>query len=259
MKALNMTLAAFLIAGSVAAAPCFVGVTAQPTMPVAGTPVSIHYGAIYRFFLNAPAISISGNQITIDQFAAVADPVQIGVIPCADSLVSVGVLQPGAYQVTVNMGFLGSMSGSFVISTPTVSACSRVDSAPWTGPDSGVPSLSVTVDRGDVRLHFENQGFLEYVGTGDFQGPVTGTPVVQTESHRIVVSQSYEPPVPSGTTTVQTMASYARFCQSEDVDLGMLAPGTYVLVWTYNTPSGPVPVTLTFSNGAAGRRRSASH
>lgn len=255
MKALNLTIAVLLIAGSVAAAPCSVGVMAQPTMPVAGTPVSIHYGAIYRFFLNAPTISISGNQITIDQLTAVADPVQIGVIPCADSLVSVGVLQPGAYQVTVNMGFLGSMSDSFVVSSPNVTACARVEYASLIGPDSGVPSLSVTVDRGDVRLHFENQGFLEYVGTGDFQGPVTGTPVVQTESHRIVVSQSYQPPVPS--TTAQLMFSYARFCQSEDVDLGMLTPGTYVLVWTYNTPSGPVPVTLTFSNGAAGRRRSA--
>jgi hypothetical protein len=260
MKALHVAISVLLIAASaVAAAPCSVGVTTQPAMPVSGQPVSIHYGAIYRGFLDAPSIAIAGNQINIEQLTAVADPYGEGGVPCGERTVSVGPLSPGAYQVTVRMGFLGSMSGSFVVLSPRVFACDRATAVTGTGPASGNTSVSIRLDQKNVQLHFENQRFVEYVGASDFQGPVMGAPVAQAEGYRIVVNQSYQPPVPSVSLKGQNADAYSQFCQTEDIDLGELAPGTYTLIWTYLSPTGPVPVTLTFSNGSDLRRRSARH
>lgn len=260
MKALNFAMAAllivFLIGGSAAAdTPCPVGVSVQPAMPVSGQPVSIQYGAIYRGFIGPPSIAIAGNQITIDQITAIADPYVGGGITCAQSGVSIGTLPPGAYQVTVQLGYIETMKTSFVVASPRVFACARASSVIGTGPDSGKTSVSIRTENKAVQLHFENQGFVEYVGASDFQAPVMGTPVVQADGYRITVNQSYQPPVPS-TVAGPNADAYSQFCQTEDLDLGELAPGTYTLVWTYLSPTGPVPVTLTFSNGSDPRRRS---
>ncbi len=257
MRAMNFGIALVLVAGSAAASPCSVGVTAQPEMPAFGVPVSIHYGAEYRGFLGEPAVVIAGTQITIDQLTAVADPVQAGVIPCGEKVVAVGVLSSGVYQVTVRMGFLGSMTGSFVVPPARASICAFVvdaNDAPSTGPASGTTAVSVSTDHNSVLLHFENRGFAESVGEGASGGPVLGVPVIQTSGNRIMVSQTYVLPM---TSELPPYRVYGRFCQAEDIDLGALAHGTYTLIWTYATPTGPVPVTMPFSYGSEGRRRAA--
>lgn len=115
MKTLNFAVAVLLIAGAVAADTCPVGVNVQPAMPFSGQPVSIQYGAIYRGFIGTPSIAMAGNQITIDQIVAVADPYVGGGVPCAQYLVSLGALPPGAYQVTVQLRYMETMKASFVV------------------------------------------------------------------------------------------------------------------------------------------------
>lgn len=135
-------------------------------------------------------------------------------------------------------------------------SCGRAYSVIGTGPDSGTASVSIATDHKAVQLHFKNQGFVEYVGASDFQAPVMGAPIVQVDGYRITVDQAYQPPVPSKSLAGQSADAYSQFCQSEDLDLGELAAGTYTVVWTYLSPAGLVPVTLTFSNGSDPRRRS---
>jgi hypothetical protein len=99
-------------------APCVPGLSIQPQFPASGLPVSITYSATFRGFLQTPAVSVDGNQITIDQPSVIADPAFSGHVPCARGVVQVGSLQAGYYAVAVRSGSFATMSGTFVVRPP---------------------------------------------------------------------------------------------------------------------------------------------
>lgn len=259
MKTLNLAVALLLFSGLAVAAPCSLGVSIQPDSPVFGQPISISYSAPYLGFIQEPSLAIDGNTIAIGQPTVHADPAGPGSVPCGQRTVQVGVLPPGYYSVTVNLSSSTPMSGSFIVAPGTVSVCG-MGNASATGPGTGTLSVSVRTDNGSVLAHFQNQGFAEYVGGGPFRAPFVGTPIVHIADRQISVIQAYllDSPVENGGMGMG-MGQYARFCQVEDIDLGALAPGTYTLAWTYVTPSGPVSVTSSFTNGSTRNRSVRMH
>jgi hypothetical protein len=105
--------------------PCVAGVSIQPQSPGLGQPVSILYSATFRGFLETPAVTLAGSQITIDQQAVIADPAFSGHVPCARGIVQIGALQAGYYTVTVRSPTLAPMSDAFIVRQPVRSRAVR--------------------------------------------------------------------------------------------------------------------------------------
>ena len=106
-----------------------------------------------------------------------------------------------------------------------VTACRPANDGP-TGPAAG--QVEVVLSGSTLRL--QNQGFIE-------SGlPTLGTPSVSVSEGTINVTQSYAPPPIPG------VLPYQMVCQVEEVSVGSLPPGTYKVVWTYVTPTGPAVV-----------------
>jgi hypothetical protein len=124
MKVLKIATALLLFSVLASAAPCTLGVTAQPVSPVAGQPVALSYSAPYLGFIQAPSVAIDGNRITIDQPTVHADPASPGDVPCGQGLVQLGTLSAGYYTVTVRLSTSSPMSGSFVVISGSEGLCS---------------------------------------------------------------------------------------------------------------------------------------
>jgi hypothetical protein len=107
------------------ATPCVVGVSIQPQSPAIGQPVSILYAASFRGFLETPAVTLNGSQITIDQQAVIADPAFSGHVPCARGIVQIGALQAGYYTVTVRSTTFATLSDAFIVRQPVRSRAVR--------------------------------------------------------------------------------------------------------------------------------------
>ena len=100
-------------------APCVRGIEIQPPSPIAGQPVAIAYSIPYRGFLQPPSVAIDSGQITIDQPAAIADPIGPGNVPCGRGAVLITSLQPGFYTVVVRSFASVELVGSFTVRPAT--------------------------------------------------------------------------------------------------------------------------------------------
>jgi hypothetical protein len=247
MKEAAWAILALLAAPAALADPCSAVVRAQPPSPIAGEPVAIYYSMPFRFFLDPPSFVIEANQISIDQTAFIADPAFPGHVPCAEKLLQVGSFEPGSYSVVVHLGSATPLVGSFLVRPSTIVVCAARSRTPLTtGPDSGTVAASVKANGYSLLLHFENNRFSEKVGEALFYPPRLGPSEVDIEGGLIHVTQTYVPFDP-GPVTEAGPGFYAIFCQSEDIDLGVLGPGKYTVIWKYLTPAGPVAVTASFS------------
>jgi hypothetical protein len=94
---------------------CVLDISVQPESPVAGQTVSILYSAPYRGFLQTPSVVIDGGQITIDQPAVIADPVNQSFVPCGRGVVQIGGLQAGVYTAAVGSTFGAPLSATFLV------------------------------------------------------------------------------------------------------------------------------------------------
>ncbi len=97
------------------AAPCVFDIGVQPRSPLAGQSLSIVYSAPYKGFLETPAVSVNGTQITIDQPAVAADPAYLGHVPCGRGVVQIGGLPPGFYTIGIRPTFGGPLSTSIEV------------------------------------------------------------------------------------------------------------------------------------------------
>jgi hypothetical protein len=107
------------------ASPCVAGVSIQPQSQMVGQRFSILYTATFRGFLETPAVTLAGSQITIDQQAVIADPAFSGHVPCARGIVQIGALQAGNYTVTVRSTTFGPFSDAFIVRQPVRSRAVR--------------------------------------------------------------------------------------------------------------------------------------
>jgi hypothetical protein len=69
-------------------------------------------------------VTIAAGQITIDQAAAIADPVA-GYIPCGRGAVLINSLQPGFYAVVVHSYTSVDLTGSLTVRPATRSRAVR--------------------------------------------------------------------------------------------------------------------------------------
>src|SRR5205807_7229653 len=100
-------------------APCVRGIDIQPPSPITGQPIAITYSIPYRGFLQPPSVAIDAGQITIDQPAAIADPIGPGNVPCGRGVVAINSLQPGVYAVVVRSFASVELVGSFTVRSAT--------------------------------------------------------------------------------------------------------------------------------------------
>ena len=102
----------------------------------------------------------------------------------------------------------------------------------------GPVALQTSMWASGTSLHYQTEDFLASVGIGVWSKPVLGVPTVSILGNQIAITQTYVPPMPAS-----TGFTARQFCQSEDVNIGTLAPGKYNVSWTYMTPAGPTTVT----------------
>jgi hypothetical protein len=108
-----------------ATAPCG-GMEFQPAAPIAGQPFVIAYSIAGRGFIQPPSVTITAGLITIEQPAAIADPVQgFPDVSCARGSVGITSLQPGFYAVVVRTPFTVELSGSLMVRPATRSRAVR--------------------------------------------------------------------------------------------------------------------------------------
>ena len=250
MKSVSSAVALAFLAAAALRADCVRSVGAQPASPVAGQPVAIEYSAPFLGFIQEPTLVIDGNRVIVDQPAVHADPAYLGHIPCGQRTVQLGTLAVGSYSIEVRSNATATMYGSFVVRPSTLTLCGPLGGSAPTGPGSGAFQMSVIVVRGSASLGFENDGFTEHYGPF----PLLGEPSVSTQRNQVVVTQTYVPFVPG---LDYLPPAFVKLCQSETVDLGPLAAGTYSLVWVYVTPNGPVSLSSSFVIGSQPRSRAA--
>jgi hypothetical protein len=106
-------------------APCG-GMEFQPAAPIAGQPFAIAYSIAGRGFIQPPSVTIAPGLITIDQPAAIADPVPGHPdVSCGRGAVGITSLQPGFYVVVVRTPFTIELSGSLMVRPATRSRAVR--------------------------------------------------------------------------------------------------------------------------------------
>jgi hypothetical protein len=107
------------------AAPCG-GMEFQPPSPVAGQPFAIAYSIGNRGFIQPPSVTITAGLITVDQPAAIADPLPGHPdVSCGRGFVGITSLQPGFYVVVVRTPFTIELSGSLTVRPATRSRAVR--------------------------------------------------------------------------------------------------------------------------------------
>ena len=136
--------------------------------------------------------------------------------------------------------FLGPM--------PLLAHVIRCGEGPF-GTRTGPVPPQVEMFASGTNLHYQTGrgSYIASVGVGSWSAPALGTPSVSIQGNEIDVTQTYAPPQPS-----LNGVSDSQFCQTEDVNIGTLAPGVYNVSWTYVAPVGRTTVngtvTVTGSN-----------
>jgi hypothetical protein len=156
-----------------------------------------------------PAIAyVTGNDIHVSTYGS--------GMPCALSVVNLGILAPGPYNVDWSRSSGAVHSFRFVVQQPApTSAC------------SGVFSVTRTAG-GTARLHFEDP----YRGYTPTFSPPAVTGVYDTDPLDWPFSMTIVQPVAD---TADSQASGAppssTICHAEELDLGPLADGYYMFSW----------------------------
>jgi hypothetical protein len=212
--------------------PCAGGTTNPLFTVIPGTPTQLKFEHMTTHTLLEPSVTVNGNGITVFQMPLDVPPPPLApggvALNCNSQTVSLGVLEPGTYNVAWNYGFLSGgvpNSGPVVIESHTFSFAVAQTSPCSGGSTNPLFTVAFSAKEGGYRLTFELLDTHTY-----------STPNVNIAGTTINVTQTPLDITPPPLTT----AAASLHCNSQTVSLGNLAPGSYSVVWSFTLPS-PLP------------------